>query len=79
MSLLNGQPLYALAGKYRHQYIIVIIILIVIIIIIIILLGFTFQIEVPPTIIASEDQGTAEVNLVIHNYGSMEPFPVYLR
>ena len=43
------------------------------------LLGFTFQIEVPPTIIASEDQGTAEVNLVIHNSGSMGPFPVYLR
>ena len=43
------------------------------------LLGFTFQIEVPPTIIASEDQGTAVVNLVLHNSGYMGPFPVYLR
>ena len=38
-----------------------------------------FQIEVPqPRIIASEDQGTAEVILVVHNSGYMGPFPVYL-
>ena len=42
------------------------------------LLGFLFQIEVPPTIIASEDQGTAEVHLVLHNSGYMGPFPVHL-
>ena len=43
------------------------------------LLGFLFQIEVPqPTIIASEDQGTAEVIVVVHNFGYMGPFPVYL-
>ena len=38
-----------------------------------------FQIEVPqPRIIASEDQGTAEVILVVRNSGYMGPFPVYL-
>ena len=38
-----------------------------------------FQIEVPqPRIIASEDQGTAEVIVVVHNFGYMGPFPVYL-
>ena len=42
------------------------------------LLDFLFQIEVPATIIASEDQGTAEVHLRIHNSGYMGPFPVYL-
>ena len=43
------------------------------------LLGFLFQIEEPqPTIIASEDQGTAEVIVVVHNFGYMGPFPVYL-
>ena len=43
------------------------------------LLGFLFQIEEPqPTIIASEDQGTAEVIVVVHNSGYMGPFPVYL-
>ena len=43
------------------------------------LLGFLFQIEEPqPTIIASEDQETAEVILVVHNSGYMGPFPVYL-
>ena len=43
------------------------------------LLGFLFQIEEPqPTIIASEDQGTAEIIVVVHNFGYMGPFPVYL-
>ena len=38
-----------------------------------------FQIEVPqPRITASEDQGTAEVIVVVRNFGYMGPFPVYL-
>ena len=48
-------------------------------ILLLLLLDFPFQIEAPPTIIASEDQGTAEVHLLVNNSGYMGPFPVYLR
>ena len=48
------------------------------ILLLLLLLDFPFQIEAPPTIIASEDQGTAEVIVVVHNLGYMGPFPVYL-
>ena len=34
--------------------------------------------EAPLSITASEDQGTAEVILALHNSGYMGPFPVYL-
>ena len=51
----------------------------ILLLLLLLLLDFPFQIEVPATIIASEDQGTAEVHLLVNNSGYMGQFPVYLR